>query len=235
MVRGHVTLCSYQRTVTDSHPRRRIQPTCPTSTDANTFPPPSQGCRTWPAGRSAGTVPVLTRMVPHAAVAGIECSAVNPSSSLMTLRMLSALFIGGIAMFTAIMVFIAPEVVMPQPWVIAVLLALVAVSTLLSLVLVGTLPAASQDDTVASLLPKIQSVHILRLAIMEAPAILAAVLMFLADEPSWVTVAIAAVPTILLMLLLAIPHQGVLRRYEKALDAGGARTQLTDRLLGHVA
>lgn len=159
----------------------------------------------------------------------------NPSSSLMTLRMLSAAFIGGIAMFTAIMVFIAPEIVMPQPWVIAVLLGLVAVSTLLSLVLVGTLPAASPDDTVASLLPKVQSVHILRLAIMEAPAILAVVLTFLADEPSWVTVAIAAVPTILLMLVVVFPHQGVLRRYEKALDAGGARTQFTDRLLGHLA
>lgn len=153
----------------------------------------------------------------------------------MTLRMLSGAFIGGIAIFTGLMVVVAPEVIVPEPWVIAVLLGLVAVSAILSLVLVGTLPAADQGTTMSEVLPKVQSVHIMRLAIMEAPALLAVVLMFLGEEPSWITVVIAAVPTIVLMLLLVFPHEGVLRRYERALDAGGARTQFTDKLLGRVA
>ncbi|USQ78668.1 hypothetical protein [Ornithinimicrobium faecis] len=159
----------------------------------------------------------------------------NPSPQLMTLRMLSGAFIGGIAIFTGLMVVVAPEVIVPEPWVIAVLLGLVAVSAILSLVLVGTLPAADQGTTMSEVLPKVQSVHIMRLAIMEAPALLAVVLMFLGEEPSWITVVIAAVPTIVLMLLLVFPHEGVLRRYERALDAGGARTQFTDKLLGRVA
>ncbi len=153
----------------------------------------------------------------------------------MTLRMLSGAFIGGIAVFTGIMVVVAPEVIVPEPWVLAVLLGLVAASTVLSLVMVGSVPAASQGDPVGSMLPKVQSVHILRLAVMEAPAILSVVLMFLAEEPSWVTVAITAVPTVLLMLWLVFPHEGVLRRYERALDAGGARTQFADKLLGRLA
>ena len=159
----------------------------------------------------------------------------NASQQLMVLRMLSGSFIGAIAIITGVMVVVAPEIVMPEPWVIAVLLGLVAVATVFSLVLVGTLPAAPRGATLAEMLPKVQSVHILRLALMEAPAMLAIVLMFLSDEPSWVTVAIAAVPTILLMLWLVFPHDGVLRRYERALDAGGARTRFADQLLGRVS
>lgn len=165
----------------------------------------------------------------------IESSAVNPSPQLMTLRMLSGAFIGAIAIFTGMMVVIAPEVIVPEPWVLAVLLGLVAMATVFSLVLVGTLPAVDQGGTLSEMLARVQTVHILRLAVMEAPAILAVVLMFLSEEPSWVTVAVAAVPTILLMLWLVFPHQGVLRRYERVLDAGGARTQFTDKLLGRVA
>ncbi|QDO89188.1 hypothetical protein FNH13_13350 [Ornithinimicrobium ciconiae] len=157
------------------------------------------------------------------------------TNQLMTLRMLSGAFIGGIAILTALMVVIAPDMVVPEPWVIAVLLGLVAAGAVLSLVLVGTLPAAPQGATLTELLSKVQAVHIMRLAVTEAPAIIAIVLMFLAEEPSWVTVAIAAVPTIVVMLALVFPHEGVLRRYEKALDAGGARTQFTDKLLGRVA
>ncbi len=153
----------------------------------------------------------------------------------MTLRVLSGAFIGGIAIIAALMFFVAPETVLPQPWVLAVLLGLVATTAVVSLVMVGQVPAASEDDTVGAMLGKVQPVHILRLALMEAPAILAVVLLFLADEPSWVTVAVAAVPTILLMLLLVFPHQGVLRRYEQALDSGGAHTRFTDKLLGHAA
>ncbi|USQ75243.1 hypothetical protein [Ornithinimicrobium cryptoxanthini] len=159
----------------------------------------------------------------------------NPTSQLMTLRVLSGAFIGGIAIIAALMFFVAPETVLPQPWVLAVLLGLVATTAVVSLVMVGQVPAASEDDTVGAMLGKVQPVHILRLALMEAPAILAVVLLFLADEPSWVTVAVAAVPTILLMLLLVFPHQGVLRRYEQALDSGGAHTRFTDKLLGHAA
>lgn len=157
------------------------------------------------------------------------------SNQLITLRMLSGAFIGGIAILTVLMVVIAPDMAVPEPWVIAVLLGLVAAGAVLSLVLVGTLPAAPQGATLTELLPKVQAVHIMRLAVTEAPAIIAIVLMFLAEEPSWVTVAIAAVPTIVVMLALVFPHEGVLRRYEKALDAGGARTQFTDKLLGRVA
>ncbi len=153
----------------------------------------------------------------------------------MTLRVLSGAFIGGIAIIAALMFFVAPETVLPQPWVLAVLLGLVATTAVVSLVMVSQVPAASEDDTVGAMLGKVQPVHILRLALMEAPAILAVVLMFLADEPSWVTVAVAAVPTILLMLLLVFPHQGVLRRYEQALDSSGVHTRFTDKLLGHAA
>ena len=159
----------------------------------------------------------------------------NHSTQLMTLRVLSGAFISGIAIITAMMFFVAPDTVVPEPWVLAVLLGLVATAAVVSLVMVGQVPAATQGDTVSSMLAKVQPVHVLRLALMEAPAILAIVLMFLTEEPSWVTVTIAAVPTILLMLLLVFPHQGVLRRYERTLDSGGARTQFTDKLLGHVA
>lgn len=154
---------------------------------------------------------------------------------LLTLRILSGAFIGALAMITAVMVLVAPETVVPEPWVIAVLLGLVAVATILGLVMIGQVPAAAPGDTVRSMVARVQSVHITRLALTEAPALLAIVLTFLADEPSWVTVAVASVPTIVLMLLFVFPHQGVLRRYERALDAGGARTQFTDKLLGKVA
>ena len=159
----------------------------------------------------------------------------NPTTQLMTLRVLSGAFIGGIAIITVLMFFVAPDTTVPQPWVLAVLLGLVAAAAVVSLVLVGQVPAASEDDSLGAMLGKVQPVHIMRLALMEAPAILAVVLMFLAEEPSWLTVAIAAVPTILLMLLLVFPHQSVLRRYEQALDSGGAHTRFTDKLLGHAA
>jgi len=157
---------------------------------------------------------------------------VKPSNELMTLRMISGAFIGAIAIIAAIMVVVAPETVLPEPWVIAVLLGLVAAGAVFSLVLVQQVPAASPGSTLQQLLARVQSTHMLRLAVGEAPVILAVVLMFLADEPSWVTVAIAAVPTIIVMLLLVFPHEGVLRRYQKALDAGGVNTRFADRLLG---
>lgn len=149
--------------------------------------------------------------------------------------MLSGAFIGAIAILAGLMIVVAPDVIVPEPWVLAVLLGLVAVATVLSLVMVGSLPAASQGDTLRSMMPRVQSVHVLRLAVMEAPVLLSVVLMFLAEEPSWVTVAITAAPTILLMLWLVLPHEGVLHRYERALDADGAHTQFTDKLLGRVA
>ncbi len=153
----------------------------------------------------------------------------------MALRLLSGAFIGGIAIFTAIMVVIAPETIVPPAWMIAVLLGLVAVAALVSFVMVGSVRPAGGEESTAQLMGRVQPVHMMRLAMMEAPAILAVVLTFVGSEPSWITVAIAAVPTILLMALLVFPHEPVLRRYERALDAGGARTQFTDRLLGRVS
>lgn len=165
---------------------------------------------------------------------GLESDAVT-NQFLQALRILSGAFIGALAVIAGAMVLVAPETVVPEPWVIAVLLGLVAVATILGLVMVGQVPAASPGDTLRAMASRVQSVHIMRLAITEAPAMLAIVLTFLTDEPSWVTVAIASVPTIVLMLLFVYPHQGVLRRYERALDDGGARTQFTDKLLGRVA
>lgn len=153
----------------------------------------------------------------------------------MTLRLLSGAFISGLALITAVTFFVAPGSTMPEPWVIAVLLGLVAASTVVSLVLVGTVRAAHSEDSLASMLTKVQPVHIMRLAITEFPALIAVVLMFLNEEPSWVTAAIATVPTILLMLAFVYPHAGVLSRYERALDADGARTRFTDRMLGRVS
>lgn len=156
----------------------------------------------------------------------------HPSTQFLSLRILSGAFISGIAILTGVIFFVAPDTVLPQPWVIAVLLGLVATAAVVSLVMVGQVPAASEGDNLGVMVSKVQPVHILRLALMESPVILAIVLMFLADEPSWATVAIAAVPTILLMLLLVFPHQDVLRRYERALDADGVHTRFTDKLLG---
>lgn len=151
---------------------------------------------------------------------------------LMPFKMLSGAFIGAIAILAAVMVLVAPETVLPEPWVIAVLLGLVASSALVSVVLVQQVPAAQPDSSLRDMVGRVQVTHILRLALSEAPVIIAIVLMFLAEEPSWVTVAIAAVPTIILMLLLVYPHEGVLRRYQRALDAGGVNTRFADRLLG---
>ncbi|WP_109474269.1 hypothetical protein [Ornithinimicrobium cavernae] len=159
----------------------------------------------------------------------------NSSPLLMTQRFLSGAFIGGIVIITVMMLFVAPDPLLPEPWVLAVLLGLVAVVTLVSVVMVGRVPAASPGDDLGALMSKVQSVHILRLALMEAPVFVALALMFISSEPSWLTVAITAAPTVLLMLVLVFPHEGVLRRYERALDAAGARTQLTDKLLGRVA
>lgn len=156
----------------------------------------------------------------------------KPSTELMTLRMVSGAFIGAVAILAAVMVLVAPETALPEPWVIAVLLGLVAMSAVLSLVLVQQIPPAQPGSTLVDQLAPVRSTHMLRLALAEAPVILAIVLMFLATDPSWVTVAIAAVPTILMMLLLVFPHEGVLRRYQKALDAGGTNTRFADRLLG---
>lgn len=157
----------------------------------------------------------------------------SPTNQLLTLRLLSGSFIGAIAVFIVIMAVIAPDTTLPDAWVIAVLLGLVAVAALLSALLPSRVPPATPVDSVAAMMVKVQPVHIMRLVLMEFPAILSIALMFISPEPSWVTVAIAAVPTVLLMVLLVFPHAGVLRRYETALDAGGVRTRFTDRLLNH--
>ncbi|MCK0111347.1 hypothetical protein MWU75_04255 [Ornithinimicrobium sp. F0845] len=156
----------------------------------------------------------------------------KPSNELMSMHILSGAFIGAIAIIAVVMVLVAPETVVPEPWVIAVLLGLVATSALFSLMLVQQIPAAQPGSTLSDMLAKVRVTHMLRLALAEAPVILAIVLMFLASEPSWVTVAIAAVPTVIVMLLLIFPTEGVLRRYQKSLDAAGVNTRFADRMLG---
>lgn len=157
------------------------------------------------------------------------------TNTLASLRMLTGAFIGGVIILTVVMFFVAPDTIVPEPWVIAVLLGLVAASAVTSLVLIQQIPAAPPEATLPQIMATVMPTHILRLALTEAPAIIAIVLAFMAEEPSWVTVAVGTVPTVLVMLLLVFPHEGVLRRYERQLDAGGVRTRFTDQLLGHTA
>ena len=154
------------------------------------------------------------------------------AARLLPLRFFTIGMIGGVAIITAASVIVAPDIVLPAPWVWAILLGLVAVAALGAYVLTDRVPPAAPQASLADLSGAVFPIHVLRCALMELPAMAAFGLAFAMGEPSWVTVAIAAVPAAILMLLLVFPHERVLRRYQGALDSQGAATQFTDRMLG---
>lgn len=148
------------------------------------------------------------------------------------LRTLTFAFMGALVMIAVAAVLIAPDVLIPPVWaslgLLAVLLVAIGLSELLLRVARPLPPGASDQQTFAA----VQALHLPRMAVLEAPALLGLVALFVLPEPSFVTYLIAAVPTLVAMAVLVVPHRATLERYERSLDRDGARSGLVAWLTG---
>lgn len=157
----------------------------------------------------------------------------HPHPALQVMRILTLAFLSGPIAFTVVAFFIVPETELPPLWVVAVLLGLVAASVTMVFVLTGTMiSSAAKGFSVEGALAQFRALHMASLALLEAPVIVALVLAVGGIAPTWVTVAIAAVPSALAILALAFPHEATLRRVQAQLDTDGTTTRFADRVLG---
>lgn len=152
--------------------------------------------------------------------------------SLRQLYLLTFTFLGAPVMLTIVSFFIAPEVVLPPVWVSLALLGIVAAGIGLSELLLRLTRPLPVNATGREAFRAVQAVHIPRLAVLEAPAMIGLVAMFVLPDPSFVTYLVAAVPALLAMALLVVPHRATLERYEQVLDRDGARSGLVAWLTG---
>lgn len=149
-----------------------------------------------------------------------------------SLRILSGAMIGALLVLGVAIVVMAPDVEMPATWMLlalgVVLLAALATSEVL---LRRLAPLEPGEGLTAPARQRLQATHITRLAVLEAPAIMALMFAFVSRPASWVIYAIVAVPVVALMLLLVFPHRAVLERYQAVLDSRGGRSRLVEDLL----
>jgi energy-converting hydrogenase Eha subunit E len=153
-------------------------------------------------------------------------------AQLLTMRILTGAFMGGLVIIGVIAVVIAPTVQLPPVPVSLGLLALVVLCVGGSELLLRRSPALRPDGSGPGAVGLVQSHHIVRMAVLEAPAMLGLAAMFVIEPPSFVTYLVPAVPALLAMALLVFPHRMTLERYERALDRDGARSGLAAALTG---
>lgn len=123
----------------------------------------------------------------------------------------------GLALLGLLAYFMAPETTLPHPWVAAGVLLLAVVGAAVADVMLRRLPPAPGASP-GQAWARVNAVQVARLAVLEAPGVIALVLMFLTPEPSWVTYATGGLPALLLIVVLGLPRAALLRRYEEQLQ-----------------
>ncbi|TQL50691.1 hypothetical protein FB467_1804 [Ornithinicoccus hortensis] len=146
--------------------------------------------------------------------------------------MLTFAFMGALVMLAVVAYFVAPDVVLPPVWVSLALLGVLVVAIGLSELLLRRATPLPPNATGGQTFQAVQALHLPRMAVLEAPALIGLVTMFALPDQSFVTYLVPAVPTLIAMGLLVVPHRATLERYAKVLDGTGAHSGLADWLTG---
>ncbi len=153
-------------------------------------------------------------------------SPASPSAAARRkLLVLTLAMMGAVALFAAVSALVVPRG-LPPVWAWAALAAMVLLAVLMAQAAtrsLGALPAGAGESEAWD---RVRAVHVFRLAMLEAPAVLGVFLGFLTG--SWWLCLAAAATSLLAIAALALPHAGLLRRYERVLNADGAAVRLTD-------
>lgn len=141
-----------------------------------------------------------------------------------SLLVLTLAMMGAVAVFAAVSALVVPRG-LPPVWAWVALAAMVLLAVLMAQAAERSLGALPPGAGEAEAWNRVRAVHVFRLAMLEAPAVLGVFLGFLTGS-WWLCVAAAAV-SLVAIAVLALPHAGLLHRYERVLNAGGATVRLT--------
>ncbi len=171
---------------------------------------------------------------PHLCSTTMSLPAERPSPTLRPIQMLSAIVGMGAVMISAVRIVVDPAAPMPSWGAVAVVvLALVAATVLITYVgySVPSLPLGlPRENAAATSLKYFTSTTTMRVAIAEAPVLIAFVVTFVFEPHSWLPLLIALPGALALFWVHGWPSARTAAATERGLEADGAESYLSESL-----
>lgn len=139
------------------------------------------------------------------------------------LAFLTLAIMGGLAVIGVVTIFVI-DLAAPPAWAVGVVLAVFGAALALVHLQAGRIRPLPPGSGSAEGWTVVRTAHLVRMTVLEAPALAALVIAFLVG--SWWVYAVGAAVSLVALAALALPRPPVLARYEAALNAGGASLRL---------